>query len=314
VTRRFARNGTAQLDGLRTGLEPGIHDAIPAEQYHADPTPEPSLSASIAHVLCARSPLHAWTEHPRLNAAYVPTVSQSFDLGSAVHAYLLTGEDACQIVAAKNWQTKAAKTVAAEARANGRIPVLPEQWTRVFEMAHAIQRQLDSFDVQPRPLTDGKPEQTIVWEDHGIWCRSRLDWLHDTYEAVDDLKTTSASAHPQDWTRRMYDHGADVQARFYVRGIKALTGHEPAFRFITAETTPPYAISVNDLAPSAQALADEKVDYAIAEWAECLESGRWPGYPPRVASAEMPGWEEERWVQAREADGYLERTTTELQL
>jgi len=30
-----------------------------ADVYHADPCPKPSLSASIAHILCSQSPAHA---------------------------------------------------------------------------------------------------------------------------------------------------------------------------------------------------------------------------------------------------------------
>ena len=44
---------------------PGIYE-IPATEYHADPCPEPSLSASVARTLIDRSPLHAWMKHPKL--------------------------------------------------------------------------------------------------------------------------------------------------------------------------------------------------------------------------------------------------------
>jgi hypothetical protein len=47
-------------------LTAGIHDTT-AVDYHADPCPEPSLSAHIAALLCARSPRHAWAAHPKLN-------------------------------------------------------------------------------------------------------------------------------------------------------------------------------------------------------------------------------------------------------
>ena len=41
----------------------GIY-TLSAEAYHADPCPEPSLSASIANVLLQRSPAHARIQHP----------------------------------------------------------------------------------------------------------------------------------------------------------------------------------------------------------------------------------------------------------
>ena len=67
--------------------KPGVYD-LPMAEYHADPCPEPSLSSSIIRLLCSASPLHAWTAHPRLNAAYVAEESDRFDVGTAAHALL----------------------------------------------------------------------------------------------------------------------------------------------------------------------------------------------------------------------------------
>jgi len=70
--------------------EPGIYD-IPETDYHADPIAEPSLSSSIAKILLARSPRHAWANHPRLNPNQEPETRREFDFGSAAHAMLLEG-------------------------------------------------------------------------------------------------------------------------------------------------------------------------------------------------------------------------------
>lgn len=95
----------------------------------------------------------------------------------------------------------------------------------------------------------------------------------------------------------MYGMGADVQVAFYVRGVERLTGIRPVFRYVVLETYPPYELSLIDLAPSALALAESKVERAIEIWAECLERDEWPGYDRRVASIEVPTWEEMRWLE-----------------
>ena len=41
---------------------PGVYD-MPAEDYHADPCLEPSLSASIAKTMIFDTPWHVWTKH-----------------------------------------------------------------------------------------------------------------------------------------------------------------------------------------------------------------------------------------------------------
>jgi hypothetical protein len=171
-------------------------------------------------------------------------------------------------------------------------------------MADTARQQLADHAADPRLFVDGQPERTLIWEDdHGVICRARLDWLRDDNTAIDDLKTTSASADPAKWTRTMYGMGCDVQVAFYTRGVEKLTGIRPLFRYAVIETYPPFALSVVDLAPSAVALGEEKVQRAIDLWAACLERDEWPGYDKRVASIELPTYEELRWL---ERDGAQE--------
>src|SRR3972149_4631152 len=55
-------------------------------EYIRDPAPEPSLSASVAHLLLTRSARHAWLAHPRLNPAWAPEATEQTDLGTLAHA------------------------------------------------------------------------------------------------------------------------------------------------------------------------------------------------------------------------------------
>ena len=276
---------------------PGVYD-LPAERYHSDPCEQPSLSASIARLMCARSPRHAWWAHPRLNPDFKHVDEQKFDVGTAAHELLLKGETICHVVEADSWRTAVAKEVRAKAREEGLVPLLTHQWAEVEAMIAAVRPQLAEYGAVPSLLTDGKPEQTLIWKEDGVTCRAMLDWLRDDRAAIDDLKTTSGSARPHDWTRRMYDFGADIQVAFYLRGLKALTGEDAEFRFVVVECAPPYAVSVVSLAPSALELAREKVTWAIATWRQCLETGRWPSYATEVAHVDAPPWEVERWIDA----------------
>lgn len=279
-------------------MKPAIYDGIAAEVYHADPTEQLSLSASLASILLSQSPAHAWARHPKNPARIEETREDRFELGTCVHELFLRGQNLIEVVDAADWRTAAAKEAREAARAEGRIALLPDQAARVIEMVAEINRQLDAHAALPPLFSGGKPEQTLVWEDdHGITCRARLDWLRDDYLAVDDLKTTSASGEPNKWTRTMYGIGADVQVAFYVRGIERITGVTPVFRYVVAETYPPYAVSVVDLAPSAFELGRAKVQRAIDVWAECVESGEWPAYDRRVASIDVPTWAEMQWLE-----------------
>jgi hypothetical protein len=281
----------------------GILPNVPAPMYHDDAFGQtPSLSASIAHQLLTASPRHAWTNHPRLNPDFVPTSDEKFDMGTACHALLLEGLNVVEVCDFPDWRTKAAKEARELARAHGRIPLLSHQYDDVLQMYNAVAEQIAALDIDPKPFTGGKPEQTIVWSEDGVLCRARIDWTHDDLSALDDLKTTSRSANPEAWSRNLYTFGCDIQAALYLRGIYAITGASPKWRWIVVETTPPYALSVISPSAAVLTLANAKVDKALAIWRDCLARDDWPAYPRTVHIAELPPWAEPQWLEREARD------------
>jgi hypothetical protein len=278
-------------------VTPGIY-TIDEHAYHRDDLglDAPMLSASIATMLLRQSPLHAHAAHPKLGG-FPPDESETFDLGTAAHSLILEGSEAnYAIVDANDWRTNAAKQQRDEARAAGKIPLLLRQVENVRNMARMVRSNLAQFEDAPAPLTEGKPEQTLVWNEDGVWCKARLDWLHDDLLTIDDLKTGAVSAKPEAWTKTLYGRGGDLQAAFYIRGLIAVgrdnfgPGHEPTFRWIVAENAYPYATSVISLSPEGLAHAHEQVEQAIHLWRACLAHDRWPGYPTRTCYVEPPPW------------------------
>jgi hypothetical protein len=272
--------------------------SLDSASYHADLIDDnrPSLSKSIIAELIERSPAHARVKHPRLNPDFVRVEEDKFSLGTAAHQLFLEGTDAVAVIPYDDWRTKAAKEARDEAREYGRIPMLAAQYDECCALVESLRAQCDSHPEGPF-FTDGTAEQTLVWEDeYGVLCRARLDWLRDDLTAIDDLKSTKASANPEQWTRTMYGFGAPLQVAFYLRGARAVLNCEPAFRFVVIETTPPFAMSVVALAPDALALADKQVSWALKKWATCLRNDDWPAYDQRIAYAEAPPWEEARWL------------------
>lgn len=276
---------------------PGIFE-YPADIYHADPCPTPSLSASLAHILCAQSPAHAKAAHPQLNPNLVREENERFDIGTAAHAILLEGKAAVEVIDAPDWRTNAAKDARDAARADGKIPLLAKVLVEVDAMVAAASAQLAAHGAVPPLFQDGKPEQTLVWEEPGgVVCRSRLDWLRDDHTAIDDLKTTGRSANPEQYSRALFGVGGDVQAAFYIRGVEKLTGVTPEFRWVVVETTAPYALSVISPGPDILTIGRKKVEYAIDLWRRCITTDEWPAYPTDVCYAELPSWEEARWLE-----------------
>lgn len=288
--------------------KPGVYD-ISAEEYHADPCPEPSLSNSIAKLLVTRTPRHAWAAHPRLNPGFERQDAEKFDLGSAAHSLMLHDPQAFEIIDAADWRTKEAKAARERARDAGKIPLLTEQWERTQMMVRSARRQLDTHQEAADAFTNGAPEKTLIWQEGDVWCRARLDWLPNAGAIFDDYKTTAASADPDAWVRILYGIGFDMQAAFYRRGIKALKlARDPEFRFIVQELDEPFALCAIGLAPSALDLADHKVARALDIWNTCRKANVWPGYPDHTCYIEAPPWHEAQFLARDErADDTLRR-------
>lgn len=283
-------------------VAPGVHPQIDSAIYHSDAlTEQPSLSASIAVELVTKSPAHAKAAHPRLNPYLVREDKAAYDLGTAVHALLLEQRaplDVIKIIEGYDtWKSPKAREERDYWRDQGFVPLLSKLFDDVVAMVAAAERQIGEHAASPALLSDGKPEQTLVFELDGVACRSRVDWLRNDNTVIEDLKTSSRSADPHQFSRNLYQHGYDVRASFYRRAVRALSGVDATFRWIVIETAAPYALSVVTPGPDVLALGDDKVDKALNLWRECLATDMWPGYDRRVATAELPVFEEIKWME-----------------
>ncbi len=269
--------------------EPGIF-AMMADDYHADPAPQPSLSNSLMHILLTRTPQHARLAHPRLNPNRVAKAdADKFDIGSAAHALLLEGHDHAVVVDADEWRTKSAQDLRDLARKAGKLALLKRQHEAVLAMMSAAHQYVDSTALRGI-LNRGKPERTLVWKENSIWCRARLDWLTDDRSIILDYKTTGVEGPGEFMRRNMIANGYDTQAVWYPRGVKALGHPAPRFLFLVQEVTSPFLCYLVEPAESMVELATHKVARALPLWRDCLTSNRWPGYPVEVHQADAPIW------------------------
>jgi hypothetical protein len=281
-------------------MTPGIH-ILSADQYHADPAPEPSLSSSIAQILLEKSPLHAWLSHPRLNRQYQRTPDSRFDLGSAAHAMLLERRtDNIVIVEANDWRTKAAKEQRDLATAAGKYAVLARQYREVESMVLTARTYIDTTELSGI-LEYGAAEQSVLWQDGDVWCRARPDMLSKTARVCLDYKTTE-DASPAMFARQISRLGYDLQAEWYLRGLKAVDSAAWQFVFLVQEIYEPYACSLISLSNAYRAVGQAKVTRALNLWVKCLSEDRWPGYESRILYAEPRPWDL-AMAEELEADG-----------
>jgi hypothetical protein len=274
---------------------------ISDDAYHADTIGDQiTLSNSIAKILIQQSPQHAWYAHPKLNPNYESAESDRFDLGTACHAMLLEQSNSKIVyVDADDYRTNSAKEQRDMSRAKGLTPILRKYEKSINEMVKSANQKIASSELKGI-FEDGKPEQTIVWQDGDIWCRARLDYLRNDHKVILDYKTTD-SADPETCIRKIASMGYDMQASFYKRGLVACGGTEDAvFVFLFQEITAPYACCLIGLSEMFLEIANDKVSQAINIWSMCLKEKRFPSYSDSVQLAEPPNWQIQQYMNMME--------------
>ncbi len=252
-------------------LQPGIYPNIPAETYHA-------MTDYVS-----KSYLKRLDKCPA--AAKVPqedTPAMAF--GRASHVFLLEGEDAfvkeCAVIPAGiDRRTKAGKEDWAhfEVMNQGKTIITAEELRKIIEMRQALLKH----PFAPKLLADGVSEQTVIWmdQDTEIACKCRPDRIPSGNKGVlVDLKTCSCAGE-YEFCRDVVKYGYDLQAAFYLDGIREATGtYFDAFCFIALSKEPPYQTEV-------YILDGEFIQYGRDEYrrllrieAGCRKAGLYPNY------------------------------------
>lgn len=270
---------------------------ITMKDYVLDPVIEPSLSRSMIKSLLFNSPAHAWYSNPRLNPDYKEKENGKFDIGTSAHSLLFEGDDNIVVVEADDWRTNKAKTEREEANKEGKTALLEHQFEEVNKMVESAKKQISGCkELGIKDLSkDGDPELTYIWQEDNTWFRIRPDWISKDRKLILDYKTTGQSANPEDISRHIVSMGYDIQEALYKRGINAIDKTTPKFVFMFQENFEPYLCSFISLTPEFQEMATQKVAYGIFLWNQCIESGKWEGYPNRVCHAEPPAWSLAHW-------------------
>lgn len=248
---------------------------MPAEDYHRTK----ALSASGAWTLAEDCPAKFLWQSP-WNPLWQPAAKTEFDIGSGAHLAVLEPARfaaATVIVDADNYRSHRAQEARDDARAAGKVPLLPHQ----LDIVQAIRGSILAHPIAAQAFADGgDPEVSLFWRDAGtdVPCKLRVDWLSPHGRWQVDLKT-AASANPAKWRDQAYRLGYHARAAWYIEGGEAALGFRPEeYWFVVVEKEPPWLVSVIALDEAALEWGRIVNRRACELFARCAQSGDWPGY------------------------------------
>lgn len=273
---------------MTTITTPGRYSGIPADDYHGQLTPAPSLSSSMARTLTKSCPAKMW-HGSYLNPERETEHKRTFEIGQAAHLMFLEPDDfvkRTEIVEADDYRTKAAQQARDAARAAGLIPLLPQERDMLLSMRVALMAN----PMARKAFEAGEAEATFVAREPetGVWLKARPDWIPHHGRWIVDYKTCT-SAHPDDVAKAMWEHRYFQQDPFY-RDVIAMSGAPRPEKtwFVFQEKEPPYLVTVHVLDASDVTAGENLNAEAIRTFAECLLTGRWPGYSDTAIVSSLP--------------------------
>lgn len=264
----------------------GLVEGLGIEEYHAMPAISKSGLDSID-----LSPAIYYARH--LNPARPPRGAKAGQLeGNLAHCAILEPEDFDKryvVGPSVNRNTKVWKEF---------VEANPDRFAIQQDQRDTAMHQSLSVETLPEvgaAFKTGKPEVSAFWRDAetGVDCRCRPDWVHpvgDDAVILLDVKTYSIAS-ANEFNKQVARKRYDVQAAFYSDGYAAASGKTVlGFVFVAVETEWPHASNAFMLDAQGIAAGRAKYQKNLRTYAECLRTGKWPGYSTGIQVISLPAW------------------------
>lgn len=282
------------IESIINELSPGEVRSVPgieAESYHGTAFVSQSLLKDFG---AAPSPAHFRADEPK-----EPT--EAMQLGTVFHSMTLEPMRGGQYYVRPDFYTAEVKGKPVEKPWHGAADYCKE-WlathadkpvvTAEQEAAlHAMRESALAIPVFMGLLTIGQTEVSWFKRDAetGLILKGRTDLIAtDSAEVtwICDLKKVRlGGASETEFAKTCVDFGYHVQAAFYLD----LTGAS-RFVFCAVEDEPPFAANLIELDAEAVALGRATYRRHLNAYAECVASGKWPGYAPGIKRVNLPAW------------------------
>ena len=236
-----------------------------------------------------KSPMHYkhWKENPQED-------TPALLFGRACHKYVLETYDFyTEFAVAPNVdrRTKEGKEIWANfvEESKGKDIITQEQFEQIEEM-----RKVMLATPFVSKLINGEHEISYFWvdEDTGLKCKCRPDSISHKLKVIVDYKTTD-DAETEHFMRQAIKLGYDLQASYYLDGVKVNTGEEYIFVFIAQEKKPPYAVNILQADDIFVRSGRDVYKAMLQTYKDCEESGNWYGYmgaDNQINSLGVPKW------------------------
>lgn len=277
--------------------------------YHGDCCVGPSVSGSGLVKIEQLSPAHYWHDsYHNPNREERDTGALRF--GRAAHAWILGRPEFDKEFVVSPYDEFRSKEAKAWREKQSRDIVKPSQLEAIKMMGETI---LKTPLIQ-NAFKDGKAEQSLIWQDKetGIWLKTRPDWLPNKLQFVPNYKT-ARSSRPDDFTKAAFGLGYHQGAALCLDGLREVLGwgETASYYFVVQEKAAPYVATLIVMKDTAIEWGRLQNRSALRKLADCLDSGKWPGYASGAVEIDIPAWTEKGLLDRHERGEFQEQQEQE---
>lgn len=282
----------------------GIYPGIDIDLYHSQKICDgPSISSSGLRTIGIECPARFYA-YSDLNPNKVqPKDKASLNFGRAAHALMLGEPEFNSKFVISPYETFNA------ANARAWRDAQTKQIVRVADMViiNDMVRALKNNPQVARAFKTGQPEQSIIWRhgSTGIWLKARPDWMPDdpTKEFIIEYKT-AATIQPRALSANVFRYGYHMQAALFLDGLKEATGINAfSIAHVVQEKDPPYLAELRMFTPEQIEFGRHAYWRALQIFAECLSTGKWPGYTSEPQFFQTPFSVQKQMEEETDDDG-----------
>lgn len=213
-----------------------------------------------------------------------PTEAQKF--GTWAHTHLLCGPGEIMSLP-ENYDGRTKEGKAAMRLAKDSYPDAVIVKHKDYIALHDMRAAVLSSDTGKLFLYGGVAESEQYWVEDGLEMKCKPDYLRDN--VIIDYKTCT-DASPEGFARDAAKYKYHVQAAWYTRGMKHLTGHTHRFIFLAQEKTPPYLHAWYEAQTEALINGNQLCNKAIEILKSCNKTNSYPGYTDDIQPLILPAW------------------------
>jgi exodeoxyribonuclease VIII len=268
----------------------GIFDGIPNYEYHNELQ---AISKSDLDLI-DKAP---FIYHQKLMGEYSVNETDAMNFGSLVHTAILEPELLSGYVSDANFLEAGGRTTKGYKSALEMFKALNPNTTVIkkedFETLENIKKEVESNKLIQSLLSDGKAEQTVLWNEQGLDFKCRPDYMRE-WEGKTlaiDLKTTKSC---KDFERAIANFRYHVQAAHYTTGLINILKKPVLFIFIVLEKEYPFGSRIIALDDMTLELGVKVRQANIDTLKKCMAEGFYPKYEkekePQIEIVNVPNW------------------------